>query len=105
MTSSKAKALQYVPHVFALNGHIQCCLYMWVELFQVKMRNVLKYERELFMLSDGGTIALDWHIDETGGKPKRAVVGRCQRPILACFSGLSGGNNNLYLYSVIKAAT
>jgi len=29
----------------------------------------MKYDREILRLSDGGTIALDWHIDESGGKP------------------------------------
>jgi predicted alpha/beta-fold hydrolase len=58
----------------------------------------IKYERELFVLSDGGTIAIDWAIDHEGGKPRKGS----QRPVLCCFSGLSGGNDNMYLYALIK---
>ena len=51
-------------------------------------------------MSDGGTIALDWVIDHEGELPRK----NSSRPILCCFSGLSGGNDNLYLYSMIKEA-
>ena len=70
----------------------------------------MKYDRELFKLSDGGTIALDWHIDESGGIP--FAIGEedsyhmpSKRPILCLISGLSGGNDNLYVYSMVKQAT
>ena len=64
------------------------------------MFNKIKFERELFQLSDGGTIALDWVIDHEGGIPKKGHT----RPILCMFSGLAGGNDNLYLQSMIKEA-
>ena len=57
------------------------------------MFNKIKFEREIFTLSDGGTIALDWVIDHEGGIPKKGHT----RPILCMFSGLAGGNDNLYL--------
>jgi predicted alpha/beta-fold hydrolase len=67
----------------------------------LKVYYPLKYKREMFTMSDGGTIALDWVIDHDGEKlPKK----HSRRPILACFSGLSGGNDNLYLYSMMKEA-
>lgn len=104
LSKSKVRDIVYMPHFLALNGHIQAFLYCWIELLQVKLRQPLKYEREMFKLSDGGTIALDWHIDnETGaGKP---IMGGRKQPILALVSGLSGGNDNLYLYSMIRAAS
>jgi len=61
-----------------------------------------RFERELFKLSDGGTVALDWVIDHEGGIPKSESG--TQRPILVMFSGLAGGNDNLYFYSMIKEA-
>ena len=61
----------------------------------------MKFERELFELSDGGTIALDWYVDHEGGLPRK----NSPRPILCCFAGLSGGNSNLYLSSMIRSAT
>ena len=55
----------------------------------------------MFILSDGGSIALDWYLDDEGGLPRRNK----QRPILACVAGLNGGNNNCYLSSMIRKAT
>jgi hypothetical protein len=37
---------------------------MMMEFATMKIRFPLKYDRELFKLSDGGTIALDWNIDD-----------------------------------------
>jgi predicted alpha/beta-fold hydrolase len=67
----------------------------------------MKYDRELFRLSDGGTIALDWHIDEAGGRPQPigeeyGLSIKSTKPILCMISGLSGGNDNLYVYSMVK---
>jgi predicted alpha/beta-fold hydrolase len=98
--------MTYVPHALTLNGHLQAAIYIIVELLYVKLRQPLKYDRELFKLSDGGIIAIDWHIDEQGGIPNtNGRGGRNSSPILVCFSGLSGGNDNLYLYSIIRSAT
>ena len=60
----------------------------------------IKYEREIFKLSDGGQIALDWAIDLEGGVPLK----NSKRPILTCVAGLSGGSDNGYLYSMMKLA-
>jgi hypothetical protein len=40
-------------------------------LFEMRMKIFFpfKYEREIFTLSDGGTIALDWQLDYEGGLP------------------------------------
>ena len=54
----------------------------------------------MFVLSDGGTIAYDWVIDNEGGPPRK----NSNWPILCCFPGLSGENDTIYLYSMIKAA-
>lgn len=43
---------------------------------------------------------MDWQVDHEGGLPRK----HSQRPILCLVSGLSGGNDNMYLYSLIKAA-
>ena len=100
MKNSKIKGMTYVPHTLALNGHMQAVLSMICEIYLSFFFSV-KYEREMFCLSDGGTIALDWVIDHEGGAPRK----NSHRPILCCFSGLSGGNKNVYLYSMIKSAT
>ena len=87
----------YTPYFLALNGTIQCILFMICEIsLQLVFR--FKIDRELFKLSDGGTIALDWISDHEGGFPLKGS----KRPILCCISGLSGGNDNYYTYSMVK---
>lgn len=97
---SKLTDLHYTPYTFALNGHMQAIISMITEFF-LSLTFDLKYHREMFTFADGGTIAFDWVVDQEGGPP----VKNSKRPILCCFSGLSGGNRTLYLYSMIKAAT
>lgn len=62
--------MSYTPHWVTLNGAVQCFMFIFVEVL-LKMVYPIKYEREIFQLSDGGTIALDWVIDHEGGKPKK----------------------------------
>ena len=55
----------------------------------------IKYDRELFTLKDGGTLALDWY----KGVPK--PNDEDQRPILVCVSGLGGSTQASYIKNVI----
>jgi len=100
MENSKIKGMTYVPQTLALNGHMQAFLLVVCNYF-LSFFFSIKYERELFRLSDGGTIALDWVIDHEGGAPTK----NSQRPILCCFPGLCGDSKHIYLYSMIKSAT
>lgn len=68
--STKIKDIHYTPHMLTLNGHLQCLIYMICEVC-FKIYFPIKYEREIFKLSDGGTIALDWMIDHEGGFPRK----------------------------------
>lgn len=62
---------------------------------QKKLGNTIIYRRELFKLSDGGTIALDWaNYNESDVK----------RPILALLPGLSGDNLQSYIISTVTEA-
>ena len=72
-----------------------------MELY-IQMRFPYKFDRETIVLKDGGTIALDWVFDHEGGAPIPSK--RSSRPILIFVPGLSGGNNNLYIYSMLKSA-
>ena len=92
--------MYYTPYMLTLNGHLQAIFYLICEII-FKVYFPIKYEREIFRLSDGGQIALDWVIDHEGGFPRK----NSQRPILCLVSGLSGGNDNMYLYSMMKQAT
>ncbi len=70
MKDSKIKEMAYVPYTLALNGHCQAILSIIYELF-LSIRFPIKYEREMFTLSDGGTIGIDWVIDHEGGLPRK----------------------------------
>jgi predicted alpha/beta-fold hydrolase len=98
---SKAQEFTYTPYWLTSNGHMQAIMSVITEIC-LKFYFPIRYEREEYRLSDGGTIALDWAIDEEGGIP--SVTEKSKRPILCCFSGVSGGNDNMYLYSMIRAA-
>ncbi len=97
---TKIKDMHYTPHMLTLNGHMQALVYLVCEI-SLKIYFPFKYEREIFKLSDGGTIAIDWCIDHEGALPRK----NSERPILCLISGLSGGNDNYYLYSMMKQAT
>jgi predicted alpha/beta-fold hydrolase len=100
LKKSKIREMSYTPYFLTLTGNMQSFIYAWCEIY-FKFAFPYRFERELFTLSDGGTIAIDWVIDHEGGIP---VEGRSTRPILLMFSGLAGGNDNLYFYSMIKDA-
>ncbi|CDW77448.1 embryogenesis-associated protein emb8-like [Stylonychia lemnae] len=97
--TSKIREYTYTPYWCTLNAFTNCMIFLFCELASKLMKPV-KYERELFTLSDGGTIALDWIVDHEGGLPKK----HSQRPVICMMSGLSGGNDNLYLISLVKEA-
>ena len=99
LKSSRVRELTYTPYLLTLTGNMQSFIFCFVEPV-VKLFFPYRFERELFTLSDGGTVALDWVIDHEGGIPKCGA----SRPVLVMFSGLAGGNDNLYFYSMIKEA-
>ncbi len=99
LNKSKIKGMTYTPHFLTLNGTLQAIMYLLNEIY-LKLTFPIKYERELFKLSDGGTIALDWVIDHEGGVPLKGS----SRPVICCIAGLSGGNDNLYTYSMLREA-
>jgi predicted alpha/beta-fold hydrolase len=70
VTSTRIRDIHFTPHILALNTHIHTVSFMFVELY-TKLVYRLKFERELFRLSDGGTIAIDWVLDHEGGFPRK----------------------------------
>merc|ERR1719228_2032714 len=55
-----------------------------------------KYVRDIFMVSDGGTLGVDWNLELPSTKEEI-------KPILLLLPGLSGGNTELYLTTMINA--
>ena len=60
-----------------------------------------KYYRELFALSDGEKIALDWHEEPI---PTGEAAKNDKRPLLVCLAGLSGDNTDCYLTKTMQKA-
>ncbi len=69
VTETNITEMTYTPHTLTPNGHMQAIMSVIVEI-ALKIYYPIKYHRELFVLSDGGTIALDWVIDHEGGLPR-----------------------------------
>ena len=102
MRNSRISQALYTPYTLAFNCHVQAFLSIAIEVILATLVKPVKYERELFKFKDGGTTALDWALYKGEGIPKASSK---KAPILALFSGLTGGNDKLYIYSMIEAAT
>ena len=77
--------MAYTPYIFAINNHIQGIIYTLIGMIETRVDYLsIKYDRELFTLKDGGTLAIDWY----DGSPTPGDED--QRPILVCISGLGG---------------
>jgi formate hydrogenlyase subunit 3/multisubunit Na+/H+ antiporter MnhD subunit len=59
LKTTEVRKMVYIPYAFAVNNLMQCLIYVIMEI-RLKTWYPFTYERELFILSDGGTIALDW---------------------------------------------
>ena len=69
-----------------------------------KFYNKQKFDRELIIAEDGGTIGIDWYIDDDGlGKPM-IIEGVKPKPILILVPGLGGGSDNLYTHGLASVA-
>lgn len=64
-----------------------------LELFE-NVFGKIKYRRQIFRLSDGGQLALDWLIHNKEQTEKRNLV--------VCIPGLSGDSKELYCIAVAK---
>ena len=61
-----------------------------------------KTEREIFDLSDGGQIALDWFVHkETKTKTENEEK---VKPLLAIIPGVTGDSSKMYMISIAKAS-
>ena len=54
--------MSYTPYIFAINSHVQGIIYSFYDKAHTSFKSLeIKYDRELFKLKDGGTLALDWY--------------------------------------------
>jgi len=64
----------------------------------LKRKRAVLFEREMFRLKDGGTIALDW-VDEIPGPSSNK-----KKPIVAIMPGLSSDNDVVYVLNLLIEA-
>ena len=60
----------------------------------------VKYTREIFSLSDGGELAVDWLINPADQSKNRPAK---KRDIVVCIPGLSGDSGELYCVALAEA--
>lgn len=62
----------------------------------------IRFDRELVTLKDGGTVCIDWLINEdgSGGRPTSGD----SRPILLHYSGMNGTSKDLNTYCIVRVA-
>ena len=77
-------------------------LFVIVELISQQIFK-FKTERELFDLSDGGQIALDWFVHKDS-KAKTEESDEKSRPLLAIVPGVTGDASKMYMISIAKAS-
>jgi hypothetical protein len=53
LQETKIRDMWYKPYFLVLNGHLHCIVYLIVEAYNKYFFDI-KYERELFEMSDGG---------------------------------------------------
>jgi len=51
--------MKYRPSIFTLNAPLQIVFFLFLSIWE-KWKKEVKYAREIFTLSDGGELALDW---------------------------------------------
>jgi len=81
---------KYYPPLFFYSGHSQTIL---SAVFRPKSK--VDYQRELFSLSDGGTVALDWAFPPSDGAETTT-----DSPILVLLHGITGGSSESYITSL-----
>jgi len=90
--------MKYTPWLFTLNANAQGLVFMIMDVVY-SFASKLKYRREIFELSDGGELALDWVVhptDEANSASSQTV----QRPIIVFVPGISGDSSILYCKSM-----
>ena len=77
-----------MPYTLAWNIHFQSIVFCVYTAFHESLFQV-KYHREIFTLSDGEKIALDWFEE---ARPTGDKLNTEKRPLLVCIGGLGAGH-------------
>ena len=94
---TKIAKMSFEPYLFGPTAMSQGVFYIISEAVHKFFINDI-FEREMLVLPDGGTIAIDWDgsIPDPSKKP--------EKPILVVCPGLGGDSKNLYSLALLKQA-
>jgi len=87
--------MQFEPYTFGILPLTQTLIFIFYEIFN-QVVFPAGYTRELLVISDGGTLALDWDqgIPNPDEKPSK--------PILIMIPGVAGDSDNMYQISLAR---
>ena len=81
--AARVTHLKYTPFWYCMNKHQQGWVYLFYNWAQLNLKCFhLRYEREWLTLTDGCTVAIDWH--------KRKPSSKETKPILVMLPGIGG---------------
>ena len=95
--TSRLGQMVFKPSILLPNGNLQTFMNP-VMGYMLKRKREIRYERELFKMKDGGTIAIDW-VDEI---PHPGL--KSKKPIVAIMPGLSSDNDVVYVLNLLISA-
>ena len=96
--ASDLASYAYTPYSFVWNVHLQGLFFTPYTTIHENFFKA-KYYREVFALSDGEKIAMDWYEEP---QPKKGD--KCKRPLLVCIGGLGGGHQSMYMRATMAHA-
>jgi predicted alpha/beta-fold hydrolase len=88
----------YSSTPYLLNGNLQTLFFRFKQRM-VHCPFIIKYERQLITLSDGGQLSLDWPIF-----PEVDKKFTNSSPLLVVLAGMASGRNDLSVNTLIEAA-
>ncbi|KAI8321334.1 AB-hydrolase YheT [Martensiomyces pterosporus] len=89
------KKAYMVPTPYLAAGVLQTA-YITINGFKRDRLSNIKYDRELRIMSDNGTVSLDWY-------PKRSQDPAASSPIVVVMSGLGGSSDEYHIRCMAKA--
>jgi len=101
--NSNIKNMAFRPWIFAITPFIQCLIYLiWESL--AKIFGKWNFDREIIIAEDGGTMGIDWYVDQDGVGRPHFKEGEKPKPILILVPGLNGGSYCMYTHALAKVA-
>ncbi len=95
ISNTKELHAVYRPTIYLANGNLQTAFSSFMDLFSPKDLGI-EYKRQLVPLPDGGQMSIDW--------PVVSVHVGAATPIVAIFSGLTGGRDDQYVALLVRSA-